>query len=241
MRRDVQRPPMSEQSSGPGGGDAGPGPEERPEFDGGVAGVESTAGLDDPRVVGLESADAEAVLGAVASDTGRVVLEALHDDPATASGLADRLDASLQTVQYHLGNLESADLVEVVDTATSEKGREMDVYGPARRPVVVYAGDGDQADDLRSVLSRLVSGVALLGLVSLLVQSLFGEDPTSYVAETGSSEVAMTADAAGKSGAAAGIEPGLLFFAGGLVVLLAYLGAWYLHRRGTLDGLVPAR
>jgi DNA-binding transcriptional ArsR family regulator len=191
----------------------------------------------DARVVGLESTDAEAVLGAVSSDTARTVLDALHEEPTTASGLADRVDLSLQTVQYHLANLEEADLVEVVEETTSEKGRSMDVYGPTNQPVVVFAGGEDDADDVRSMLSRLVSAVAFLGLVSLLVQQVVGGDERTGEA------VEMTADSARSAGdaagAAGGVEPGLLFFAGGLVVLAAYGCWWYLRRAGHLDGVLP--
>lgn len=209
--------------------------------DGGTADGEGGPGAGpavdgDARVVGLESTDADAVLAAVSSDTARSVLEALHEEPATASDLARRADLSLQTVQYHLGNLVDADLVDVVDETTSEKGRTMDVYGPTSHPVVVFAGPEDDADDVRSMLSRLVSAVAFLGLVSLLVQQVFGGDGTGE-------EVAMTADSArsaGEAAGAAGVEPGLIFFAGGLVVLAAYGAWWYLRRSGHLDGVVPA-
>jgi len=188
---------------------------------------------DDARVVGVDSTDAAAVIDAVGSETARAVLESLHEQPSTASGLADRVDCSLQTVGYHLDNLADAGLVEVVDAATSEKGREMDVYGPADGPVVVYAGEADESD-LRSVLGRLVSALGLLAVGSLLVQELFGGTAEPAAAE-------MTADTAAGSGggaaAAGGVEPGLVFFAGGLVVLAASLGWWALRRRGHLDGL----
>lgn len=192
----------------------------------------------DAQVVGLESTDAEAVLGAVSSDTARTVLDALHEERTTASGLAERADLSLQTVQYHLANLREADLVEVVEETTSEKGRSMDVYGPTSQPVVVFAGGEDDADDVRSMLSRLVSAVAFLGLVSLLVQQVVGGD------EATSESVTMTADSARGAGDAAGaagaVEPGLLFFAGGLVVLAAYGCWWYLRRAGHLEGVLTA-
>jgi predicted permease len=98
----------------------------------------------------------------------------------------------------------------------------------------VYAGDEDEAD-LRSMLARLVSAVGLLAVASLVVQRLL--DRASTRADAGT-EVGMTADAAREAGGAAGgIEPGLLFFAGGMAALVAYLGWWYLRRSGRLDGL----
>lgn len=261
MRRDPEVSAMAEKSPTPDDGNAGGGSADRgPAGSGGesVASGEEDAGGEDspsvdpvsdrdghqregvrregdgPRVVGLESADAADVIGAVGSDTGRAVLEALHEEPGTASALADRVDCSLQTIQYHLGNLTDADLVDVVDETTSEKGREMDVYGPARRPVVVYAGDDDEAD-LRSMVRRLVPVVALLGIASLVVQELLSGEAGGQAVET----AAMSSDAAGQASGAAGPEPGLVFFAGGLAVVVAYLGLWHLRRRGHLDGVLP--
>jgi DNA-binding transcriptional ArsR family regulator len=202
--------------------------------------AETGDGSDEARVVGLESADAEAVLAAVASDTARAVLDALHEEPATASVLADRVDLSLQTVQYHLGKLQDAGLVSVDGTTTSAKGREMDVYGPADGPVVVYAGDGadgEEGNDLRLMLERLVTGVAFLGLVSLLVQKLLERERGAGPGPTEDTAVSFHSAAADGAGAAWPVEPGLLFFAGGLVVLAAYLAVWSLRRRGALETL----
>lgn len=82
-------------------------------------------------VVDLTADDAEAVFEALGSDTARAILAALRDDPGTASDIADRVDTSLQNVQYHLGHLRAADLVADVGTWYSSKGKEMTVYAPA--------------------------------------------------------------------------------------------------------------
>ena len=94
----------------------------------------------DPRVIGLDSEDADDLLSALSSDTAREVLATLHEEPDTPANVADRVDTSLQNAQYHLGSLEDAGLIEVVDTVYSEKGREMNRYAPADRPLVVFAG-----------------------------------------------------------------------------------------------------
>lgn len=179
-----------------------------------------------PRVVGVDSTDAEEVLGALQSNTARTVLSALHDDPGTPSAVADRTGLSLQTVQYHLERLVDADLAEVAGTDTSPKGREMDVYAPAGRPVVVFAGrDGDE---IRSLLSRFLSGVGLLALVSLLVQELFGDGVGALLEEpVVRPEPTIAAE---HTGTVVGLQPGLAFFAGGLAVLLGIAAYWYLHR-----------
>jgi len=127
-----------------------------------------------PRVIGVDSDDADDLLAALSSDTAREVLAALHDEPAPPARLADRVDTSIQNAQYHLEKLETAGAVEVVDTAYSEKGREMDVYAPADQPLVIFAGD-DGESTLRTALSRLLGAVGVLAAASLAVQALLGQ------------------------------------------------------------------
>lgn len=129
----------------------------------------------EPRVLGVDSDEAGEALSALSSETTRELLAALHEEPATPSDLAERLDLTLQNVQYHLGKLDDADLVSVADTVYSEKGREMKVYGPADGPLVVFAGGETEAAGIRSVLSRLLGAVAALGVMSLVVQAWFGK------------------------------------------------------------------
>ena len=138
-----------------------------------------------PRVVGVDSEDADDLMSALTSRTARRLLSSLHEEPAPPSGLADQVDTSLQNVQYHLERLEDAGAVEVVGTAYSEKGREMDVYAPADEPLVIYAGREEEASGLRAALSRLVSGVVALAVGAVAVQEVFGEGVPFPVAQTG--------------------------------------------------------
>jgi len=263
----------------------------------------------EPRVIGVDSEDAEDLLSALQSETAREVLGALYDDPATPSALAEAADTSIQNVRYHLDKLADADLVEVADTVYSEKGREMKVYAPSAKPLVVFAGGDDNTSGLESALSELLGALGILGLSSVVVQRLFGgpnavggpltdvEFRGEYAAETTEAQdvnrsapndeaatgttteaadsgqqattaqaettaeatrttatesaetvrtVAETTTADGaaeatttaiESGAAAGgavtgnLPPGLLFFAGGLAVLLALGVAQYVRSR----------
>ncbi|WP_224270422.1 helix-turn-helix domain-containing protein [Haloprofundus salinisoli] len=134
----------------------------------------SDADPGDPRVIGLDSDAADELLSALSSRTARRVLAALHEEPTTPAALAERVDTSLQNVQYHLGSLEDAGIVEVVGTAYSEKGREMKVYGPSDSALVVVAGREEETNGLRALLSRLVGGVGVLGVASLVVDRLLG-------------------------------------------------------------------
>ena len=191
----------------------------------------------DPRVIGLDSEDADDLLSALSSDTAREVLAALHDEPDTPANVADRVDTSLQNTQYHLGNLEDAGLIEVVDTVYSEKGREMNRYAPADRPLVVFAGREEESQGLESALKNLLGAVGVLGLASLLVQWYL--DGAPFGARTGGADAGgdgggmgtMSTEAAPTAAdAAAGLPPGLLFFLGGLLVLAIAGVAWYVRR-----------
>jgi DNA-binding transcriptional ArsR family regulator len=205
----------------------------------GSAGLES-----DPRVIGLDSDEADTALSALSSTTARRILGLLHDRPDTPASVADRADTTLQNAQYHLGRMSEAGLVEVVDTVYSEKGREMKVYAPADRPLVVFAGPDEESEGLRATLSRLLGVVGLLALTSLIVQvALRGVPALPFGARTGAAQgggdggggAVATQDATVESAAAAetalGLPPGLLFLLGGLTVLLVVVAVRVVRAR----------
>ncbi|PSP51241.1 ArsR family transcriptional regulator [Halobacteriales archaeon QH_1_68_42] len=133
---------------------------------------DATAEDADPRVVGVESDDADELLSALSSATARSLLCALHEEPAPPAELATRVDTSLQNAQYHLEKLETAGAIQVVDTAYSQKGREMDVYAPADQPLVIFAGDQNESTSIRTALTRLLGGFGILALASAAVQGV---------------------------------------------------------------------
>jgi len=92
------------------------------------------------------------VFSVLSSEVARSILGELYRSPTTQSDLADRLDTSIQNVNYHLDNLAEAGLVTVVDEWYSEKGTEMDVYAPAGEPLVLIAGNDGRVDDARGLL-----------------------------------------------------------------------------------------
>lgn len=210
----------------------------------------------EPRVIGVDSDSADDLLAAMSSATARRILATLHDEPTTPSAIADDVDTSLQNVQYHLGRLEDADLVEVIDTIYSEKGREMNVYAPTDRPLVFVAGPQEDTTTLKSALTTLLSGVGILAVLSLAVQTALegfpfftsgdgaGASPDVEMAAapsptptpSGGGISAMEATQTPVETAAAqatgglfpeALPPGVLFFAGGVVILLLGFAVWY--------------
>jgi len=129
---------------------------------------------DAPRVVGIDGDDADEVLSALSAGTAREILSSLHEEPATASEIADRVDTTLQNTQYHLDSLTDAGLVVEADTVYSEKGREMTVYGPADRALVVVAADDDDTGGLRGALRRLLGTLLPVGGAAVAAELVFG-------------------------------------------------------------------
>lgn len=142
-----------------------------------------------PRLVDLDDETADDVFAALSSETARDIVSQLYDEPATASDIAESVDTSLQNARYHLDQLQSAGVIEPVDTWYSSRGTEMTVYAPTNEPLVVAAGKEESTGVLREALMRMVSAVAILGIVSLLVDR--------WARQVLSRAVSRTADAAG--------------------------------------------
>jgi DNA-binding transcriptional ArsR family regulator len=182
------------------------------------------------RVLDVEGEETDDVLDALSSETSRELYRALFEDPATPSEIAERIDTSVQNVNYHLTNLEDAGLVEAIDTRYSEKGNEMTVYGPATDPLV-FVGNRDLRPRVQRSLADVVAGLGILGVAGLFVQwgaeQLFG-------AGSGAGTAVGPASASGSSGGTPDaiswlvfqvFEPGLLFFFGALFVIAVALYA----------------
>lgn len=127
--------------------------------------------------VDLTGEEADTFFDALASATTRELLAALYDEPATATELAERSETSLQNVHYHLEKLEAADLIEPVDMVYSSRGREVDVYGPTNRAIVLVAGEASMVQSLKAGLARFVGVLAVLAVGALLVQSVLVGGP----------------------------------------------------------------
>jgi len=150
----------------------------------------------DPRLVDLDEETADEVFEALASQTTRQIFLALHEEPQTASDLAEETDTSVQNVQYHLEKLTDIELVEVADTWYSERGSEMKVYAPMDESLVLYAGR-DKQTTFRSLLKRVTGVFSLLVPGSLLASWLASSSDSAGGAEGGSGTVAEGGDSAG--------------------------------------------
>ncbi|OIB55319.1 ArsR/SmtB family transcription factor [Natrialba sp. SSL1] len=172
---------------------------------------------DEPAVAGLEGEDADQLFDALGSETSRAVLAACYKEGCTRSELAAELETSIQNVGYHVDKLESADLLEPVETRYGENGREVTVYEPSKQAVVIAAGEPGFVERLAAAVDRLFAPIALVSLVALVVGVLVREP----------ARIGMLADDAGPATTAAttttppGFAAAVLTFCCGLLVVLA--------------------
>lgn len=92
----------------------------------------------EPVVIPLS--DSATVLDVLGSRTARQILATLAEEPMSVSEVSESVGTSVQNAAYHVGNLQNAGLVEVVDTWYSSKGREMAAYATTCEPLVISVG-----------------------------------------------------------------------------------------------------
>ena len=181
------------------------------------------------QIVGITEQEARSVIEALASQTRREILAEVYREPGTASEIAERTNTSLQNAKYHLDKLQDTDLIEVPETWYSAQGKEMNVYTPTNESIVIIAGNENTTSTLRDRLRQFIGGIGVLLGGSIVVEYVArstaqpepvfhrqSEDPTTII------------------GSLLGlwISPGLLFFIGGLfVLLLSFIWTMWSHRR----------
>lgn len=119
------------------------------------------------------------ILATLSSDTSQNIFQQVHQEPKTATDLAQELNTSVQGVTYHLAKLQDTGLIEVLDTCYSEKGREMDVYGPSERPYIVFLGMSTDESGLTAAFKRFAHSIGPVGIffaISGALSKLFGKD-----------------------------------------------------------------
>jgi DNA-binding transcriptional ArsR family regulator len=169
------------------------------------------------RLLWLDDEEVDPLIGSLSSETARSLLTALHEDPRTASELADTVDTSLQNARHHLDNLQEADLVEVAETRYSVKGREMKVYAPVDDSLVVCVGNEAERSGLLDSLRQYVGAGAAVLVGSLLVHATVNVGGSGIAGPTGP----RVADSTGSGALFGTVPPAALFLAGGLVAIAA--------------------
>lgn len=128
----------------------------------------------DPSVLYVDDDRTAEMISTLSGETALTVFRMLNEEALTASEIADRLDLSVQNASYHLENLQEADLVEVIDTCYSEKGREMEIYAVTSDPKVLVLGTEDDGRMVRRAFTTLAGAVGAPAIL-LAVWSSFSQ------------------------------------------------------------------
>lgn len=119
---------------------------------------ETTAGSEKVLILPL-SEDSKKITQILSNDKAMKVLEILTDKPMSATDVAEKLGMPLTTVKYNIDALVEVDLIKVKQTKWSKKGREIKIYEPVQKFIVVAPGS---MKDKSSVLSMLKKYLALV-------------------------------------------------------------------------------
>ena len=84
--------------------------------------------------------DSKKVTQALTNEKALKMLEMLADKPMSATTLSEKMGLPLTTIKYNLDSLIEADLIKVKETKWSQKGREIKIYEPVQKLIVVVPG-----------------------------------------------------------------------------------------------------
>lgn len=113
----------------------------------------------------------------ISNDTARQIIELLADAPLSASDIAGHLSAPITTVVYNLEKLQSVGLIRVEKIRYSEKGREVKIYAPVRKLIVVVPEKTDRnsvTDLLRKYLGVLLAAVLASSFIEFFTRRMGG-------------------------------------------------------------------
>ena len=113
--------------------------------------------------------DSKKITQTLSNDTALKVLELLAQQPMSATAISEELDLALTTIKYNLDSLIESDLIKVNKTKWSKKGREIKIYEPVQKLIVVVPGGGKT--DKSSIISMLQK---YLGMIGAAIFASFG-------------------------------------------------------------------
>jgi DNA-binding transcriptional ArsR family regulator len=103
--------------------------------------------------------DSRKITQALSNEKSLKILELLARQPMSATSIAEELDMPLTTIKYNLDGLLESELIQVKETKWSRKGREIKMYEPMQKMIVVVPGSSKT--DRSSILGMLRKYVAM--------------------------------------------------------------------------------
>lgn len=126
-------------------------------------------------ILPLNDSTAKKISLALANETSRKVLGALAEEPLAASQISEKLGMQLTTLHYNIENLIEVGLIKVERTRYSEKGREVKIYAPTRKYIVI-APENVGKEEVKSTLKKFLFGIYFLlaaGASGYIFQKLY--------------------------------------------------------------------
>ncbi|NQE04746.1 hypothetical protein C5S32_02640 [ANME-1 cluster archaeon GoMg1] len=157
-------------------------------------GIDENANTEDEKllILPLNDKNSKKITQIISSDTARNILEAVTSEPLSTSEIAEKLGIPLSTVQYNLDKLNDAGLVKVERTKYSEKMKEVKIYAPQRKFVVIVpekTGRKDVIATLKRYLTVIFFAVAGSGMIefftAMKIKGPIGEVTRSVIPEEG--------------------------------------------------------
>ncbi len=161
---------------------------------------EQTANSDEKLLILPLGEESKKITQVISNDTARQIIELLADAPLSASDIAERLQTPLTTIVYNLENLENVGLIRVEKIKYSEKGREVKIYSPVRKLIVVIPEKADRksiTDILRKYVGVVLAAVLASGIIDFLSSKTttlpFAMKSYSYDAKDGAGSLNIAA------------------------------------------------
>jgi len=142
----------------------------------------------------------------IANDTARQILELLADAPMSTSAIAKKLDIPLTTAQYNVEKLIEAGLVIVEKTKYSEKGREVKLYAPAKRMIVLVPRN-TPSQAIMDALKKYLVLVPIAAAIAIFIE---------FATQMGSNVASLTSYGAQKSAMPGAADNGTWLASGAL-------------------------
>ncbi|MBN2488995.1 MAG: winged helix-turn-helix transcriptional regulator [Methanosarcinaceae archaeon] len=124
--------------------------------------------------------DSKKITQTLSNDTSLKILELLAQKSLSATEIADELEIALTTVKYNLDALIECDLIKVKQTRWSQKGREIKIYEPVQKLIVVVPG---RRNPDRSSIAGILR--KYLGIVAAAVFASAGVEYLSRIGNFG--------------------------------------------------------
>lgn len=109
----------------------------------------------------------------ISNETAMKILELLAESPLSTSQISELMNLPITTVQYNVDNLMNVGLIRIDKVKYSEKGREVKIYAPKKKLIVLVPERTDSADVL-GVLKKYVAlvffAIVSAGIIELLTQ-----------------------------------------------------------------------